>query len=478
MMPKDLGLPCPDAKQDWTCLLPPLAHTAFPGALWPAVPQTQAASLLALQAQLSESERADPDAIRALQFHQIGALIAHADRIPFWRRRLRDAGISAGKPIDATAWARLPPLTRSDMQRAGDRLLAPKLPQGHGRTSGGVTSGSSGKPVRLTRSELDHFYWQGFVLREHLWRGRDFAGTFMGILRDDGRTRLDETAHIRRLPDWGPPVATVYPTGPALLLDYRAPIPALVAAIVAEAPDYLSTFPSLLLEILRHARANAITLPPLREAIAVGEAAPPELAALCREVWNAPLTATYSAFEAGCIAFQCPEHGAWHVQSEANLIEVLDDDNRPCAPGETGRVIVTPLHNFAMPLLRYDIGDLAIVGAGCACGRTLPVLAAIPGRARDLIVLPSGDLRPAYYGHGAIMQVDAIMQHQVAQTAANEIVLRLVVRRPLTAAEETHILSSAAAALGHPFDLRIDYVPEIARRPSGKFAEFEGLPGA
>jgi hypothetical protein len=74
--------------------------------------------------------------------------------------------------------------------------------------------------------------------------------------------------------------------------------------------------------------------------------------------------------------------------------------------------------------------------------------------------------------------VDAIMQHQVAQTAANEIVLRLVVRRPLTAAEETHILSSAAAALGHPFDLRIDYVPEIARRPSGKFAEFEGLPGA
>ena len=475
-MPKDLGLPCPDAKQDWTCLLPPLAHTAFPGALWPAVPQTQAASLLALQAQLSESERADPDAIRALQFHQIGALIAHADRIPFWRRRLRDAGISAGKPIDATAWARLPPLTRSDMQKAGDRLLAPKLPQGHGRTSGGVTSGSSGKPVRLTRSELDHFYWQGFVLREHLWRGRDFAGTFMGILRDDGRTLLDETAHIRRLPDWGPPVATVYPTGPALLLDYRAPIPALVAAIVAEAPDYLSTFPSLLLEILRHARANAITLPPLREAIAVGEAAPPELAALCREVWNAPLTATYSAFEAGCIAFQCPEHGAWHVQSEANLIEVLDDDNRPCAPGETGRVIVTPLHNFAMPLLRYDIGDLAIVGAGCACGRTLPVLAAIPGRARDLIVLPSGDRRPAYYGHGAIMQVDAIMQHQVAQTAANEIVLRLVVRRPLTAAEETHILSSAADALGHPFDLSIVYVDEIARKPSGKFAEFEGLP--
>jgi phenylacetate-CoA ligase len=155
---------------------------------------------------------------------------------------------------------------------------------------------------------------------------------------------------------------------------------------------------------------------------------------------------------------------------------VLDHDDRPCAPGETGRVIVTPLHNFAMPLLRYDIGDLATVGAGCACGRTLPVLAAIPGRARDLIVLPSGDRRPAYYGHGAIMQVDAIMQHQVAQTAANEIVLRLVVRRPLTAAEETHILSSAAAALGHPFDLSIVYVDEIARKPSGKFAEFEGLP--
>jgi hypothetical protein len=74
------------------------------------------------------------------------------------------------------------------------------------------------------------------------------------------------------------------------------------------------------------------------------------------------------------------------------------------------------------------------------------------------------------------MQVDAIMQHQVAQVAANEIVLRLVVRRPLTMAEEAHILSSAANALGHPFDLSIVYVDGIARKPSGKFAEFEGLP--
>ena len=69
----------------------------------------------------------------------------------------------------------------------------------------------------------------------------------------------------------------------------------------------------------------------------------------------------YSAAEAGAIAFQCREHGRYHVQAESVLLEVLRPDGSACAPGETGQVVLTPFHNFAMPLLRYAIDDMASV---------------------------------------------------------------------------------------------------------------------
>ena len=72
-------------------------------------------------------------------------------------------------------------------------------------------------------------------------------------------------------------------------------------------------------------------------------------------------------------------------------MEVLDNHGRPCKEGETGRVVLTDLHNFTMPLIRYEIGDYAEVGPPCACGRGLPVLARILGRSRNMLTLPAGD---------------------------------------------------------------------------------------
>ena len=463
----------------------PTPHAAFPGGVWPAVPQTQAAALLAVTEQLSRSQYLSADALAAARRPQVEALIDHAvGQIPFWRERLAAAGLDPESrrrdPPDAAEWNKrwesLPILKRADVQSMGTALHARQLPAGHGGVGEILTSGSSGRPVRIIRSTLDYFYWQAFQLREHIWRGRDLSGSFLSILRNEQRTNLDDTDHLPRKNDWGAPVATVWPTGPSYLLDYRSPISSLIETLREVAPDYVCTFPSLLLEILRRARQERIPLPALKEAVVVGEASPPELSALCREVWDAPLSSTYTAGEAGAIAYQCLEEGRWHVQSEKSIVEVLDAAGRPCAAGDTGSVVLTPLHNFAMPLLRYEIGDLATVGGGrCGCGRLLPVLDAIPGRARDLLMLPSGDLRPPYYGHRAVMQVGAILQHQVVQTAPDHVCFRLVVARPLSPAEEQHVISVAAEALGGSLRVSLEYVTEIVRGPHGKFAEFQRL---
>jgi phenylacetate-CoA ligase len=451
--------------------------SSFDGIIWPAIPSTKAAALLSIQAQLMLSERADPAAIRTLQFRQIGALVKHIfAHIPAQAKRLSQAGILPGIDIDPEKWAALRPLTRMDVQNLGSKLHAATLPKGHGRVSTAHTSGSSGRPVEFIKSELDYLFWQAFQLRGHLWHQRDFAGSFAVILRNDRRTTLDETAHVETLDNWGPPVGLIYPTGPVHLIDYRATIEAHVTSLCELAPDYLATLPSILQGILEHVSALGITLPPMKEVILAGEAVSKELRRLTADILGAKLTETYSAAEIGGIALECPQSQLLHVQSERVLLEVIREDGSPCEPGETGRVILTQLQNFAMPLLRYEIGDLATVAtAPCVCGRTLPTLSDIPGRARDLMVLPSGHRRPPYYGHKAIALIHAIVQHQVVQIAADRVEIRLVLRQALTPLEESQIISAAEQAIGNGVKVLLREVKAIERGQGGKYAEFYSL---
>lgn len=451
----------------------PLPKSAVPSAAFPAVPATAAATMLAVAHQLRATQYLPPHELRALQFQQLGQLVAHARRaVPHYAESLRHIDPQPGRPITEEIWSTVPILTRRAVQEAGTALHARELPPGHGSVATATTSGSSGRPVTIRKTALAQFYWQCFALREHEWRARDLSAFWMTILRDNARTDPARSDPLRRLPNWGEPVSAVHHTGPAAFLDYRAEVAELLAILVREKPAYLTTFPSLLRELLRESRASGLRPEGLREVRSTGEALSGEVREWCAELWGAQVTESYTAADIGIIALPCPERNTLHVQSEGVLFELLRDDGAPCAPGEEGRVILTPLHNFAMPLLRYEIGDRAIAGPPCACGRCLPALAAIPGRARDMLSIPGGGRRFPFYGHNAIMRIDAIVQHQVAQTALDQVELRLVVRRPLTPAEEAHILASAREGLGPAHQPRIVYRDEIRRQASGKFAEF------
>ena len=456
-----------------------LPHSGMPGAVFPALASAPAAAMLAVLHQLRFTERLPAAELEALQFRQLGELLAQAHRtVPYYGPVLRAAGYRPGEPVTVELWQRLPVLTRVRVQEAGAQLHARELPAGHGSIATATTSGSSGRPVTIRKSALFQFYWQCFTVRDHEWLARDLSARWMVVLRDDQRTDTVKQGPLRRMANWGGPVAAIYPTGPGLFLDYRAPAAELLSIIIQERPAYLITFPSLLRELLRESQASGRRPAGLREVRTTGEALDPELRDLTMSVWGStgtdPLSVTevYSSAETGIIAMPCREQNALHVHAEGVRLEILREDGSPCEPGEEGRVILTSLHNFAMPLIRYEIGDRAVLGTPCACGRTLPVLAAIPGRARDMLTLPDGRRRFPYYAHNTIMQVDAIVQHQVAQTARDEVELRLVVRRPLTPAEEAHIVTAATQGLGGEHRVRLVYRSEIPRQASGKFAEF------
>jgi phenylacetate-CoA ligase len=242
--------------------------------------------------------------------------------------------------------------------------------------------------------------------------------------------------------------------------------------LVREDPAYLLTYPSNVLALAEHFERHGLSLPRLRQLRTISEMLLPEVRLAARRVWNVPVIDTYSTNEVGYLALQCPAHEHYHVQSEGVLLEILDAEGRPCAPGETGRVVLTPLHNFATVLLRYEVGDYAEAGGPCPCGRGLPVITRILGRYRNLVMLPDGRRYWPQLGQIQARALAPISQIQVVQTSLEAIELRYAAARDLTHAEREALAAIVCRSIGHPFEVAFVPLPSIPRSPGGKFEDF------
>ena len=438
--------------------------------VWPAVPHPAAGAIMGLLFQLEQSEWWRPEELLEHQYRQLGLLVEHARRtVPHYRHRLKPLK----GPMTPEKWRKIPILTRSDVQRAGERLNTRQLPESHGKSQEIFTSGSTGKPIRVLLTQLFTHYWGAITIREHLWHGRDFTGKFASIRQSsvdaapypDGET----------FKSWGWVSGLLFDTGPLVSLNITTPAAEQFEWLQRQNADYLLSHPTMLHDVAAHSLKTGGSLPALRQIITIAEILRPDTREICRKAWGVPLVDMYSTREAGYIALQCPKHDHYHVQSEVTFVEILDEAGEPCAPGEIGRVIVTPLHNFATPLIRYEVGDFAEVGAPCDCGRGLPVLTRVVGRERNMLVTPEGERRWPLLMAGDLEALHAcapIRQFQIVQKTVDLIELRLAVPRDLEETEEEALRNWVRVKFDHPFEVDFSYHDEILRSASGKYQDF------
>lgn len=434
------------------------------GIVWPAIPGPHAAPLLALQYQLEQTERWPGDKLIEAQLNQLGLVLRHAyETIPFYRRRLSAVGYQPNNPLTADIFSRIPLLRRSDIQTQGKALLSTHPPTAHGRVTHGVTSGSTGRPIEYYGTELTRFHWHACTLREHIWHDRDIGGRLAVI-----RMGIPNTLN----PTWGPPADIAFDTAPSATLDIRTDVQAQVDWLLAQRPQYLLTFPTNARALAEACIARGVHLEDLREVRTLGETVYQDLRDLCRKAWGVKLVDIYSACEVGYIALQCPDHEHYHVQSESLLVEVLNSQDQPCGIGEVGRIVVSTLNNFVMPLIRYEILDYAEVGPTCSCGRGLPVLKRILGRERNLLTLPDGRRYWPSTGYKEWGGKLPIRQAQIVQRSLTVIEAKLVTSRPMKPEEEAELTAILYRSLGHPFEIIFSYQQEIPRSAGGKFEDF------
>jgi phenylacetate-CoA ligase len=440
------------------------SNTSLPGFVWPAIHPAPDAGMLALLFQLGQTQWWPAERLRDSQLPQLRALLRHAyAHTPFHRDRMRGCDFDPYADFGWDEFLRLPLLTRAELQRNTEALDGRAGLTGHGEFLPGTSSGSTGMPVNFFSTGASRLMWSAVTLRDHQWHGRDLSLKLASI---------GDFPHAIDLPNWGYPAASVMQTGPAAAYSIEETAERQVDWLQREQADYLLTYATNLDALLRHCRDRRIRLPKLREVRTIAETLPLHLRDFCREVWGVPLHDIYSAREAGYIALQCPAADHYHVQSESAVLEVLDSDGLACKPGQPGKVVITVLNNFATPLIRYEIGDIAVPGEACRCGRGLPVLERVGGRVRNLLTLPNGEQRFPDFGAKFYGEIALVTQFQLVQKTLQRMELRVVAERKPTKAEEAAIKRRLNSQLHHTFEIDLVVCDTIARGPGGKYEEF------
>ncbi|OGS91551.1 MAG: hypothetical protein A2Z95_08745 [Gallionellales bacterium GWA2_60_18] len=425
--------------------------------------------MLAMQFQLQQSQWWPPEVLREHQLQQLAPLLHHAgESVPFYSQRFATAGFDPSNGFAPDAFFRLPLLTRAEIQAAGDTLVTQKPPPEHGKFLNFGSSGSTGEPIRVLGNEVTHFFSGALTLRDHLWHQRDLSGKLAAI-----RTKVESATQQ----GWGPATNAVYPTGPSVTLNIANDIDTQLAWLKEQDPDYLLSHPSNLLALARRSIETGTRIGKLREARTFGETLPPDLRDACRQAWGVPVTDNYSAEEVATIALQCPEHEHYHVQAENLLVEILDAGGRPCAPGQVGQVVITTLHNFAMPLIRYANGDYAEAGEPCPCGRGLPVLKRIMGRQRNMLVLPDGTQHWPSFPAESWTSIAPIRRIQLVQHSLQRIEARFTCDLPLTPGQQQGFIHALQETLGYPFEIELHHLQQIERSANCKYEDFISLVG-
>lgn len=437
---------------------------------WPPVANPWACAVFSLLFQFEQSQWQSAQVLRERQRRQLQLTVNYArEHSPLYQRLYRDKGDLSS--LSWNTWLTLPVVTRAELQAAGDEWPCKSTPPDHGDILHHFTSGSSGRPLHASSTRLSYLMKLATVLRNHSWARRDTSQKIAFI---------QETESNEAMPHhdgWQASLNNIIESGASLTISIHADVNEQLAQLQAFQPSYLIAYPSVLLALAQHCLNNNITLPFLRQIGSMGEVLEDRCREMVYEAWQVDIIDAYSAKEVGAIALQCPEHTHLHEQSELVLIEILDAAGNPCKKGETGRVVVSSLHNFASPLLRYDIGDYAIEGAPCACGRGYPVIKKVLGRQRNMLRYPDGSQRwPSISGTGISelyrrQQLPPIAQFQLVQHSVSKLEARLVVSAPFTSQHEQRLCDFLRDQLGAHWDIEFSYLDEIERRGRGKFED-------
>jgi phenylacetate-CoA ligase len=418
-------------------------------------------ALLRLLLRGPDGSREALDRFRDLQLRR---LVAHArDRVPHYRQRFERDGVNPEDVRSVADIARLSMVDRATMQA---------LPPSEAVASGydvqrlimHRTSGSSGRPLEIRRTWAEERTYS--LLRYRALRR-------VGLRVGDRRVMVVQVR--RRHPrnrDWAQGLVRRAGLLRRTEVDALQPVEDIFTELVRLRPDVLTGYPGVLLRLA--SLLDQADRPRIRPRLLItgAEVLTPHARQRIALAFGAIVRETYASYEAPAIGWECAATGNFHVAEEGVILEVVTADGRPARPGEAGEVVVTPLHSFAMPFIRYRLGDIVTQGEPeCPCGTWRATIRTIEGRMMDYFPLANGrTVHPLTLSSAAVDAGRAWLgQYQLTQERPDHLVFRVVPRVPPSLEDLSRLEAAILDGTGPGITLAVQLVPEIPLEASGKF---------
>lgn len=407
-------------------------------------------------AQLQRGQWLEPDEIRIIQRDKLRRLIRHAyEQVPYYRHLMEKSGINPSDIVEPEDLSRLPITRKSQIVDLdpGDTLAEGIDPA---QCIDLTTSGSQGMPITVRFTLHDRSWWKLLALRG--WLANGYRPWDMMLVLNDARFAPHGRRWFEHLGAFRQQYTSIYDDINIQLDTAERIRPHIIRGITS---DVLRLGQAL------RKRGDTNFLP--RLVLTSAELVDNSTRRSIETIFKTAPTDFYGSIECGWIAWECPEHAGYHINADCLVVEILDD-GVAAAPGQPGEVVVTNLHSYAMPFIRYSVGDIGtLTNNQCACGRGLPLMRTVEGRIADCILLSDKRRISPYQITCTIEQIPGIARYQVYQPGLNELIVRVVPNERRSPDMTDRLISTLGTLLDHRLKIEVKIVDDIPKGAGGKF---------
>ena len=331
--------------------------------------------ILSFQEMLQEQWKSLPE-LEVIQSSRLQRLVERAStNVPFYGRLFRDCGLRAEDIRSPSDLRKIPITTKEQLQSAGrGEITSRRLDLS--RCVAVSTSGATGIPLRLYFTRTDwsrlNMNWLRPLLAHGVkpWQRRfEITGPHNISLRKRWYNRLGL---------WDRRALSIFEAPERWVEAYRS-----------FRPDVLAGYSGSLRLLADHVMREGISDIAPKFVFGVSDLADEDFRARIERAFQRRFVDLYGAAESSCIAWECPDCRGYHINSDALIVEFLKKDGQPAPPGTPGRIVITNLFSQALPIIRYDLGDVGVrADQEPTCGRGLPLMGIVEGRSDAFLVLP------------------------------------------------------------------------------------------
>lgn len=424
--------------------------------------------------QLEYCQWLDQERTITLQRRHLKNLLVHAyQHVPYYREILANTElIENNGRVNLDCFTKIPLLNKNTVHKHFNDLKSNDLSTRiwYQNSSGG----STGEPVRFIQDNRYFDWTQAVKMLYDLWTGYSLPAVkvllwgserdlFVG--RETIKTRVDRWL---RNQIW----LNSFRMTPDRMRSY-------VEQIGALKPVQILAYAESIYELSRFIERERLRVYSPRAIMTSAGTLHSHIRETIERVFKSPVFNRYGSREVGDIASECDRHQGLHVSALTHYVEILMPDGQQARPDQLGEIVVTCLTNYAMPLIRYRIGDMGMWGdTSCPCGRSWLLIKNVTGRVTDVFIKKDGGIvSPEYLIHliGVVLNSGWIRKYQVVQEDYDLIRVIIAPHRMVNdphefyAGEMNRITAKIQLVMGQYSRVEYEYVDDIAPTESGKY---------